>query len=108
MPNWLIALLIGGVLGLILGASVARKSAQQKPIKGGPVAEALHYVASSAFVAVGPTVLVTAILNRELHFFPRLLSGLAMGLSLIAVAAVCLLVFAVFEVQASRGQEQKA
>ena len=35
MPIWIIALLIGGICGLILGTWIARGSAERQPIGGG-------------------------------------------------------------------------
>ena len=104
MPNWLIALLIGGAFGLILGVFVAGKSAKEKPVRGGVLAKAFHYLGASAFVSVGPTVLVGSYLYK-LHFFPRLLRGIGLGFGLLAVAAVFLILYAVFEAPALAKQK---
>jgi hypothetical protein len=103
MPNWLIALLLGGAFGLIVGVFAARKSAKEKPIRGGTLAKLFHYLGASAFVAVAPTVLVGSYLYK-LHFFPRLLRGIGLGFGLLAVAAVCLILYAVFEAPAAQKQ----
>ncbi len=103
LPIWAVALLIGGAFGLVFGIFVARKSALEKSIQGGPLASLFHYLASSAFVAVAPTVLVGSILYK-LHFFPRLLRGIGLGFGLLAVAAIFILIYAVFEAQATRGE----
>ena len=105
LPTWAVALLIGGVIGLIAGWFVAQKSAKEKPIKGGPLASLFHYLASSAFVAIAPTVLVGAILYHA-HFFPRLLQGIGLGLTLLVTAAVFMLLYAVIEAPAQRGESQ--
>ncbi len=105
LPTWVIALLIGGVIGLIMGVFVARKSAKEQPIKGGPLASLFHYLASSAFVGIAPTVLVGAILYRA-HFFPRLIQGIGLGLSLLVTAAVFMLLYAAFEAPSEQSQAQ--
>ena len=94
MANWVYTLLIGGVIGLILGYFVARKSAAEKPILGGIVADLFHYLGASAFVAVAPTVLIAAVIFR-LGFARDLI--LAFGM--LAISAVCLLIHAAFEVK---------
>ncbi len=105
LPTWAAALLVGGAIGLIVGWFIAQTSAKEKPIKGGPLASLFHYLAASAFVAVAPTVLVGAILYRA-HFFPRLIQGIGLGLTLLVTAAVFMLLYAVFEAPAERGESQ--
>jgi len=101
MPNWLIAMIVGGVFGLIFGVFVTRKSAARQPIRGGQVAQIFHYLGASAFVSVAPTVIVCSYLYK-LHFFPRLLRGIGTGFGMLAIAAVCLIIYAAFEVQANQ------
>jgi uncharacterized membrane protein len=105
LPNWAIALLIGGAIGLIVGYFVARKSAKEQPIQGGPLAKLFHFLAASAFVSIAPTVLVGAMLYH-LPFFPRLIRGIGLGFGLLAVAAIFMLLYAVFEAPAQGGQTQ--
>jgi hypothetical protein len=107
MPNWLIALLVGGAFGLIMGVFIARKSAKEKSIQGGTLASVFHYLGASAFVAVAPTVLVGSFLYK-LHFFPRLIRGIGLGFSLLAVAAVFLILYAIFETQATQSQPKQS
>ncbi len=94
MANWQYALLIGGVIGLLFGIFVSRKSIKEKPVQGGPLANVFHYLGASAFVSAAPTVLVGAIVYK-LPFLTDL--GLAFGL--LATAFICLLVYALFEAQ---------
>ena len=101
LTNWQIALLIGGAIGLILGYFVTRKSEKEKPVQGGTVARVFHYLGASAFVAIAPTMLIGSFLYK-LHFFPRLLRGLGLGFGLMAIAAVCLLIYAAVEAQTSK------
>ncbi len=96
LPAWLMALIIGGVFGLIVGVFVARTSAARKPIKGGPLANLFHYLGSSAFVAAAPTVLIGAIVYR-LPF----LSSIGLAFGLLAFVAICLIIYGAFEVQAA-------
>jgi hypothetical protein len=97
LPNWFAVLLIGGAFGLIVGVFAARRSAAQKPVKGGLVANVFHYLGASAFVAVAPTVLIGVFVYR-LPF----LSSVGLGVGLLALVAVCLVIYGVFEVQAAR------
>jgi len=92
-PSW-IAVIVGGVLGLLTGIFVARKSAAEKPIRGGALASLFHYLGASASVAVLPTILIGTFVYR-LGFGRNIL--LAVGM--LAVAAVCLLLYAFFESQ---------
>ena len=101
LTNWQIALLIGGAIGLIFGVVVARKSAKEKAIQGGMMARLFHYLGTAAFVAVAPTVLVGSILYK-LNFFPRVIRGLGLGFGLLAISALCLIIYAAFEVQATK------
>jgi len=96
MPIWIYAILIGAAIGLIGGYFVARKSAAEKPLKGGTLATVFHYLGASAFVAAAPTVLVASVIYR-LGF----LRDVILGFGLLAMAAVCLLIYAAVEVQAS-------
>src|SRR5260221_5549540 len=94
MPNWVYTLLIGGVIGLILGYFVARKSAAEKPIRGGTLASIFHYLGASAFVSVAPTVLIAAVIYRL--GFTR---DLILAIRLFAISAACLLIHAALAVQ---------
>jgi uncharacterized membrane protein len=97
LPNWILTLLIGGALGLIVGVFAARRSTAQKPIKGGPVASVFHYLGAAAFVAIAPTVLCGVFVYR-LPF----LGSVGLGVGLLALVAVCLVVYGMFEVRAAR------
>jgi hypothetical protein len=99
MENWQLALLIGIALGLVFGIVVARKSAAEKPIQGGPPAAALHYLGASAFVAAAPTVLIGAILFK-LPF----LQSLSLALGLLLVAWIFMMLHAALELQRTRKQ----
>ncbi len=96
LPAWLMALLIGGVFGLIAGFFVARTSAARKPIKGGPLATFFHYLGSSAFVATAPTVLIGVFIYRL-----KFLASISLAFGLLALVAACLIVYGVFEVRAA-------
>lgn len=99
MENWQMALLIGGVFGLIFGIFVTRKSNHEKPVKGGPLANVFHYLGASLFVSAAPTVLIGAVVYK-LPFLTDV--GLAFGL--LAVAFVCLLIYALFEARVASAQ----
>lgn len=79
MPNWSIALIVGGLIGLFLAHWVARDSIRSKPIQGGASAKLFHYLACGLLVAGAPSALIATLLYGQLHFFPRLLRGVAVG-----------------------------
>ena|SRR5579864_639099 len=102
MANWQIAVLIGGVLGLIGGWWVARKSAQKEALKGGTAGIVLHYLACSAQTAAAPTAMVGVILAHDLHLIPRILTGVGLALGCIALALILLIAQATYESIAAR------
>lgn len=89
MDNAVLALLIGVGCALVFGVPIARRSVRKEKIYGGTAAQALHYIAASAFVGILPVVLVSLILRTGSTF------SLAVGF--LAVSFVSLLGFAVFE-----------
>jgi len=100
IPNWLIALLIGSALGLVFGIFVSRKSAAEKPIRGGSSARVLHYLAASAFLAAAPTVLIGAIVFK-LPF----VQGVSLALGLLLAAWIFLMIHALFEMPYPHGEQ---
>jgi hypothetical protein len=92
MSKEVIVPIIQLAIALILGYFVARKSNAEQPIKGGTLAQVFHYLGAATFVAVGPSVLLNALVLK-LPFLPNVLSALAM----LAVAGVFLIIYAVFE-----------
>src|SRR5476651_637502 len=95
MPHWSIAILCGGAFGLIFGLFVARKSAAEHPIRAGAAAKMFHYLGASIFAATAPTVLIGAVI-----FHYGLIRDLVLALVMLFSAALLLLIYAVFEVQA--------
>lgn len=98
MANWQIAVLIGGMIGLIVGWWVARKSAQKEALTGGPLGRVLHYLACAAQTAAAPAALVGALLSHDLQLGPRILSGVGLAFSFIALALILLAVHAAYEI----------
>src|SRR5437773_565518 len=94
MSRLLLTLLLGTALGLILGFFVARKSAAEKPIRGGMAASLFHYLGASASVAVLPTILIGTFIYRL-----GLVRNIALAVGMLAASAICLLLYAVFEAQ---------
>jgi hypothetical protein len=92
MSKEIIVLIIQLAFGLIVGYFVARKSNAEQPIKGGTLAQVFHYLGAATFVAVAPSVLLNGLVLK-LPFLPNVLSAVAM----LAVAGVCLIIYAVFE-----------
>ena len=97
MENWQIAVLIGGLIGLLAGTWVARKSAQKETLTGGPLGKALHYMACAAQTAAAPAALVSVILSRGLPLVPRILSGVELAVGFIALALLLLVIHALYE-----------
>lgn len=64
LPGWVMAVLIGGGIGVVLGFFVARRSASTKPIQGGALAHIFHYLGAVGAVAPAPIVLVGAIIYK--------------------------------------------
>jgi hypothetical protein len=93
MPNWLAAILVGSALALWMGYYVARKSAAKKPIQGGRAAKVLHYLGASATVAPGMMLLLGSIV-----FGLQFSQSLTLCLGSFALAAIFLILYAVFEV----------
>ncbi len=102
MLTWAYAVLIGAIFGLIGGYFVARKSVAEKPLRGGTLATVFHYLGASAFCAAAPTVLIGAVIYR-LGF----LRDVILGFGLLAIAALCLLIYATAEVRVVPATEQK-
>ncbi len=95
LPGWVMAVLIGGGIGIVLGFFVARRSASTKPIQGGALAHIFHYLGAVGAVAPAPIVLVGAIVYK-LPFGQS--AGLCCGS--LALGFVMLLFFAFLEVKA--------
>lgn len=91
MNEWLIAILIGVVLGLVLGVKIARDSHAKLAVKGGPLAQVFHYLASASLTGM-PLYILTGIIVG-LSFLK--LFGTAVGF--LVVTAVCLLIYAGIE-----------
>lgn len=95
MTEWLLAVGIGVVLGLAFGVKIALDSHHREPVRGGPPAQALHYLACAGLAGVFPFVLAGIIIG--LRFL--VLFGTAAGL--LALAFVLLLGWAVVERRAA-------
>ncbi len=89
--NWL-APFWGLLFGLVLGYFVSRRSAAEKPVRGGAAAMVFHYLGASLFVSTGPSVLVGAIFYRM-----PFLSLLALAFGMMALAFICLTIMAALE-----------
>ncbi|MHB8626706.1 MAG: hypothetical protein ACYDBJ_08280 [Aggregatilineales bacterium] len=107
MANWQIAVLIGGVVGLIVGWWVARKSVQKEALTGGPLGTVLHYLACAAQTAAAPAALVGVILSHDLHLIPRILTGVGLAFSFIAVALILLVAHATYETVSETSSQPK-
>ncbi|RPJ02357.1 MAG: hypothetical protein EHM39_02045 [Chloroflexi bacterium] len=91
MADWLISLFIGIALGLVLGIKIARDSNKKQPVRGGVVAQVIHYLACSGLTGMLPFIIAGLIVG--LPFL--VLFGTAVGF--LVMTGVFLLLLAVFE-----------
>lgn len=91
MENWLVAVLIGLGVGLLLGIKIAQDSNKKQPVRGGIVAQVLHYLACSGMTSVLPFVLAGLILGV------RFLALVGTGVGLLALTMTFLLIEAMIE-----------
>jgi len=96
MNDWLLAVLIGVVIGLLLGVKTSRDAGKKLPVKGGIVAQVFHYLACSGFTSVAPFALTGVILGLPF------LTLLGTGVGLLALTFGFLLVDAAIERAAQR------
>jgi len=97
MANWQIALAIGLTIGVIGALWISRSSARKQPIRGGATAKVLHYLGCAFQTASAPTALATAILLRDVHLIPRLLTGIGLAFGCVGASLICLFVLAILE-----------
>lgn len=92
---------------LRLGWLVHSRSASRQPIHGGMLSLTFNYLSSACFVAILPTVLMTALV---LHPPPVELAGIVWSPLLLAVVALGLgsLLFAILHALAERGPLMRA
>ncbi|RMG89842.1 MAG: hypothetical protein D6712_01050 [Chloroflexi bacterium] len=91
MNNELLTLVIGLALAAVLGFFTARSSQRREPIYGGILAKAFHYIGAGLFVAIAPTVLISALVLKTGHMIIPLILGFA------ASSYVALFIHAIFE-----------
>ena len=91
MHNWLIAVVIGAVLGALIGIRIARSSNAKQPVQGGLPAQVFHYFACAGFSSTVPFVITGLVVG--LSFWA--LFGTAVGF--LALTAIFLLIYAGFE-----------
>ncbi|MCL4237613.1 MAG: hypothetical protein KJ047_05145 [Anaerolineae bacterium] len=91
MTDWIIAVLIGAVIGLIIGVKIARDSNARQPVLGGVLAQAFHYLACAGLTGMLPFIIAGIVVG--LSFLA--LFGTALGF--LALTGVFLLAHAGFE-----------
>lgn len=91
MNEWLIALVIGAALGLVIGIKIARDSNEKEPVKGGAVAQLIHYLACAMLTSVPPYIITGLILG--VGFIQLAGTGVVM----LALTYAFLLLLATFE-----------
>jgi hypothetical protein len=97
MERWQLLWLVGIGIGAILGLLVARKSHRTLPITGGSMGHVFHYIACLLIMANAPTALLVTIFLGYGGFLTRLLTALPLVFGNLAVAAVCLIGYAMSE-----------
>jgi hypothetical protein len=91
MNDWLIAVFIGLVIGLVLGVKIARDSHKRQPVVGGIVGQALHYLACSGLTSVLPFIIAGIVVGLPF------LQLFGTGVGLLALTAVFLVIYALIE-----------
>lgn len=91
MGEWLLALLIGVTVGLVLGVKIAHDSNKKQPVRGGPVAQTLHYLACAAMMSVLPFIIAGIV------FGLKFLLLLGTGVGFLALTGLFLLLEASIE-----------
>ncbi len=91
MGEWLLALLIGVIIGLVLGVKIAQDSNKEQPVRGGSIAQTFHYLACSFMASVLPFVLTGVILGM------KFLVLFGTGVGLLVLTGLCLLLEASIE-----------
>ncbi len=94
MSDWMTAVLIGGCIGAVLGAGIARYSLKELRIQGGPVAQVLHYLACALFGSSTPFIITAIVVG--LPFL--MMFGTAVGF--IATAGLMVYLYGIVESQA--------
>ena len=87
IPNWQLALLVGGSIGLILAPHIRRGSLARQPVQGGAIAQILHFLACALQTSATPVGFAAALLLRDDLPLNRLVIGtiLALGCSLLGL-----------------------
>lgn len=80
------------ILGLILGYRTAQSSQKREGIHGGPMAQIFHYLACAIFSVTTPTVLTSIFI-----FHVGIVRAFIIAFSMLGVAFILLILFAVFE-----------
>ncbi len=104
MSGWQIGLAAGLLIGLVAARWTVRASITQQPIQAGGIAPVLHYLACAAQTAAAPSALIGVLLSHDLHFFPRLLTGVALAFGCIGLALLLLIGLAAIEIRTRPGQ----
>jgi uncharacterized membrane protein YeaQ/YmgE (transglycosylase-associated protein family) len=92
MDTSTIVWIVSVIFGFVAGYFVARESHKRDPIHGGPLAHALHYVASGLMVSIVPDVLLQILIVRQAWQ-----NTILMALTFFGSALLLLMVFAVIE-----------
>jgi hypothetical protein len=67
MSNWLVAVLIGAVFGLVIGIRIARASDSKQPVRGGLVGHGLHYLACAGMSSTVPFIVAGVVIGLAFH-----------------------------------------
>lgn len=97
MPNWLLALLIGGGIGLAVSPIIRRGSVRREALVGGAAAQLLHGLACVLQSAATPVGFAAALLLRDDPPLSRLVIGTVLALGCSLAGLLVLLPFGLIE-----------
>lgn len=86
------------VFGIVAGYFVARTANNHESVQGGPIAQASSYLASAIMIAMAPTVLCAVLVIHPTFILgSTILSAIAIAMTMVGIALVMLLPYALAE-----------
>jgi hypothetical protein len=89
MVDWLIAVVIGVVLGLAQGILIARQANRREPVRGGALGQTLHYLACAGLTSTLPFIVAGLIIGlRFVVLFATAVGFLAITFGLLVACVM--------------------